>query len=107
MKINNFRGDLSDISALKNHCLALFNVCRLATNMVIYLTEQMGLTAGAAGMQVSLFEGTCYMTPLLGAWLADTHWGRFNTILAFSGIYALVCPYTPRDATSDFVLKIK
>jgi len=58
--------------------------------MVIYLTEQMGMDAGSAGMQVSLFEGTCYLTPLLGAWLADSHWGRFKTILAFSTIYSLV-----------------
>lgn len=61
----------------------------LATNMIIYLTDVMGLDAGNAGMQVSLFEGTCYMTPLLGAWLADCYWGRFKTILVFSIIYAL------------------
>jgi hypothetical protein len=34
--------------------------------------------------------GTCYLTPLLGAWLADSRWGRYKTILVFSSIYVLV-----------------
>ena len=37
-----------------------------------------------------LFEGTCYLTPILGALLADSIWGRYKTILIFSGIYFLV-----------------
>ena len=44
-------------------------------------------------MQVNLFEGTCYLTPLLGAWLADARWGRYKTILVFSAIYFLVSRY--------------
>jgi len=28
-----------------------------------------------------------YVLPLLGAYLADAHWGRFRTILTFSFIY--------------------
>lgn len=39
---------------------------------------------------VQLFEGTCYLTPLLGAWLADSRWGRYKTIMVFSFIYMLV-----------------
>jgi dipeptide/tripeptide permease len=40
-----------------------------------------------------VFEGTCYVTPLLGAYLADSHWGRYKTILVFSSIYlgGMVC----------------
>lgn len=40
--------------------------------------------------QLNLFEGTCYLTPLLGAWLADSLWGRYKTIIVFSVIYFLV-----------------
>lgn len=36
-----------------------------------------------------VFEGTCYITPILGAYLADSHWGRYKTILVFSSIYLL------------------
>jgi hypothetical protein len=43
-----------------------------------------------APLQLNLFEGTCYLTPLLGAWLADSMWGRYKTIIVFSCIYFLV-----------------
>ena len=50
----------------------------------------MGCRPAFAATQVNLFEGTCYLTPVLGAWLADAHWGRYKTILVFSGIYFVV-----------------
>jgi len=59
----------------------------LSTNMVMYLTRVMGETSGYAAVQLNLFEGTCYLTPILGAWLADSLWGRYFTILVFSIIY--------------------
>jgi dipeptide/tripeptide permease len=49
----------------------------------------MGVDAAAAAVVVMVFEGTCYVTPLLGAYLADSHWGRYATILVFSAIYLL------------------
>jgi peptide/histidine transporter 3/4 len=36
---------------------------------------------------VSIFEGACYTTPLIGAVFADSLWGRYKTILVFSFIY--------------------
>lgn len=36
---------------------------------------------------MSIFEGACYTTPLIGAVLADSLWGRYRTILFFSIIY--------------------
>ena len=62
----------------------------LATNLVTYITRVMGGDPASAAIQVSLFEGTCYMTPLLGAVLADSKWGRYRTILVFSSIYFVV-----------------
>lgn len=59
----------------------------ISTNLIIYLTKVMGEDSGFAAVQVNLFEGTCYLTPLLGAWLADSLWGRYRTILIFSLIY--------------------
>lgn len=31
----------------------------------------------------------CYITPILGAWIADTYLGKYNTICVFCGIYIL------------------
>ena len=33
--------------------------------------------------------GTCYLTPVLGGWLADTHLGRYNTIFGSSLLYLI------------------
>jgi dipeptide/tripeptide permease len=35
------------------------------------------------------WTGTVYLTPILGAWVADSKLGRFKTILLFSIIYVL------------------
>jgi len=83
----------------------------LVTNLVIYLSTVMGQTPASAAVSVNLFQGTCYLTPLLGAYgflfprcsfarpdsltrtrslaryLADAAWGRYKTILMFSWIY--------------------
>lgn len=39
---------------------------------------------------MSCRSGTCYIFPLLGAFLADSYWGRYATIIIFSIIYILV-----------------
>ncbi|GLI71059.1 hypothetical protein VaNZ11_015975 [Volvox africanus] len=59
----------------------------LATNLVMYITTVMGGDPADAAIQVSVFEGTCYLTPLIGAYLADSKWGRYKTIHIFSSIY--------------------
>ena len=63
------------------------------SNMVIYMTRIMGYEPAFASVQLMLFEGTCYLTPILGAWLADSAWGRFKTILVFSIIYFMASPH--------------
>ena len=39
---------------------------------------------------MSCRSGTCYIFPLLGAFLADSYWGRYFTIIIFSVVYLLV-----------------
>ena len=71
-------------AARPSHPLALNS---LSTNLVVYLVSVMGETPSTATVATCVLEGTCYLTPLLGAWLADGAWGRYRTILAFSGLY--------------------
>ncbi|KAK9822864.1 hypothetical protein WJX81_005939 [Elliptochloris bilobata] len=59
----------------------------LSTNLIIYMTRVMRYSPAFASAQLTLFEGTAYLTPILGAWLADAAWGRYKTILVFSIIY--------------------
>ena len=36
-----------------------------------------------------MISGTCYLTAILGGWLADTHLGRYNTIFGSSLLYLI------------------
>ena len=42
-----------------------------------------------ADVQYSAWMGVCYVTPLLGGYIADTYLGRYYTILVFISIYLL------------------
>lgn len=46
---------------------------------------------------VTNWSGTCYVTPLLGAFLADAYMGRYWTIATFSIIYVFVSLILAQD----------
>lgn len=62
----------------------------IATNLVSYLTNKLHEGNVSAARNVTTWQGTCYITPLIGAVLADAYWGRYWTIAAFSTIYFIV-----------------
>jgi glycine/D-amino acid oxidase-like deaminating enzyme len=43
-------------------------------------------------LQLQVWKATVYLTPLLGAFLADAYMGRYWVILVFSIIYFIVRP---------------
>lgn len=59
----------------------------IATNIITYLTGQLGQSNSSAASAVNAWSGTCYVTPLIGAFLADAYLGRYWVILSFSVIY--------------------
>eukprot|EP01023_Acetabularia_acetabulum_P006025 TRINITY_DN12502_c0_g1_i3.p1 TRINITY_DN12502_c0_g1~~TRINITY_DN12502_c0_g1_i3.p1 ORF type:complete len:589 (+),score=120.16 TRINITY_DN12502_c0_g1_i3:178-1944(+) len=61
----------------------------LATNLQVYFTQVLGIAPATAATQIGAFSGTCYITPILGAYLADSYWGRYVTIIVFSAIYLM------------------
>ncbi|KAL4638094.1 hypothetical protein ACB092_03G125400 [Castanea dentata] len=67
----------------------------IATNLVTYLTKKLHEGNVTAATSVTTWQGTCYLTPLIGAVLADAYWGRYWTIAAFSTIYFIgMCTLT-------------
>uniref|UniRef100_A0A0D9XH88 Uncharacterized protein n=1 Tax=Leersia perrieri TaxID=77586 RepID=A0A0D9XH88_9ORYZ len=66
--------------------LAYFGV---AMNLVTYLTSVLHESNINAARSVSTWMGCCYFTPLVGAFLADTYWGRYWTIIIFLSIYII------------------
>ncbi|XP_021292805.1 protein NRT1/ PTR FAMILY 8.3-like [Herrania umbratica] len=67
----------------------------IATNLVTYLTKKLHEGNVSAARNVTTWQGTCYLTPLIGAVLADAYWGRYWTIATFSTIYLIgMCTLT-------------
>nr|CAB3473212.1 unnamed protein product [Digitaria exilis] len=58
-------------------------------NLVTYLTSVLHESNVDAAKNVSTWLGSCFFTPLLGAFLADTYWGRYWTVVIFISIQAL------------------
>ncbi|SMN22300.1 similar to Saccharomyces cerevisiae YKR093W PTR2 Integral membrane peptide transporter, mediates transport of di-and tri-peptides [Maudiozyma saulgeensis] len=43
-------------------------------------------SSGATGLSY-FFQFWCYITPIFGGYMADTYWGKYNTIAVGTGIY--------------------
>ena len=61
----------------------------LAGSLVLFFQTQLNLTNVDADIQYSAWAGACYVTPLLGGYVADSYWGRYKTILVFTVIYLI------------------
>ncbi|KAL0309955.1 UNVERIFIED_CONTAM: protein NRT1/ PTR FAMILY 8.1 [Sesamum radiatum] len=61
----------------------------MSTNLVNYLRIHLGQGNVTASNNVTNWSGTCYITPLIGAFVADSYLGRFWTIATFATIYVI------------------
>ncbi|KAJ6816704.1 protein NRT1/ PTR FAMILY 8.3-like isoform X1 [Iris pallida] len=61
----------------------------IAKNLVTYLTTRLHEGNASAARNATTWQGTCFLTPLIGAFLADSYWGRYRTIAVFSTLYFL------------------
>ena len=59
----------------------------LQGNVALFLTRVVKLPSGDADAQLGLWFGVCYMTPLLGGYIADSYLGRWKAILLFFSVY--------------------
>ncbi|KAK3031377.1 hypothetical protein RJ639_036085 [Escallonia herrerae] len=77
---------------LGNECCERLAYYGMSTNLVNYLKDRLNQSSVTASNNVTNWSGTCYVTPLIGAFLADAYFGRYWTIALFSMIY--VCGMT-------------
>ncbi|CAD6212268.1 unnamed protein product [Miscanthus lutarioriparius] len=61
----------------------------VGTNLVSYLTKVQKQSNVAAAGNIAFWQGTCYLTPLLGAFLADSYLGRHRTIVVSLVIFTM------------------
>ena len=55
--------------------------------MYLFFSKKLSFTTPIASLNVSIFVGVCYLTPLIGGYLADSFFGRYKTILIFIIVY--------------------
>ncbi|XP_061367056.1 protein NRT1/ PTR FAMILY 8.3-like [Gastrolobium bilobum] len=67
----------------------------ISSNLVIHLNTKLHEGLVPAAKNVNTFQGTSYLTPLIGSFFADAYWGRYWTIAVFYGIYLIgICILT-------------
>ncbi|KAE8685342.1 Protein NRT1/ PTR FAMILY 5.2 [Hibiscus syriacus] len=59
----------------------------IASNLVLYLTRELREGTVKSSNNVTNWVGTVWMTPILGAYIADAHLGRYWTFVISSAIY--------------------
>lgn len=73
-----------------NECCERLAYYGIAKNLITYYTSELHESNVSAARHVMIWQGTCYITPLIGAVIADSYLGRYWTIASFSAIYFIV-----------------
>ncbi|KAI6671006.1 hypothetical protein NL676_005891 [Syzygium grande] len=74
---------------LGNECCERLAYYGMSSNLVLYFKIRLHQHSTTASNNVTNWGGTCYITPLIGAFFADAYLGRYWTIACFSIIYVL------------------
>lgn len=72
---------------LGNECSERLAFYGMSSNMVNYLKNKFHYGNASAAKTNSNWSGTCCITPLIGAFVADSYLGRYWTIVIFSIVY--------------------
>ena len=59
----------------------------LSASLQLFFKTVLNQSTAAASVNVSIFIGTCWCTPLFGGWLADAYLNRYYTILVLICVY--------------------
>ena len=62
----------------------------ISSNLVLYLTTKLHQGVVPSANNVTNWVGTIWMTPIIGAYVADAHLGRYRTFMIASVIYLCV-----------------
>lgn len=61
----------------------------MRTLLALYVVDELRFSTANGASVMQFFGAACYLTPLLGGWIADRKLGRYWTIVGFAGPYIL------------------
>ncbi|XP_039826327.1 protein NRT1/ PTR FAMILY 8.3-like isoform X2 [Panicum virgatum] len=99
----NWRACFMILGAEFTECMAFFAIGK---NLVTFLTAELHETNVDAARNVSSWIGSCFLTPVIGAFLADTYWGRYKTIVIFLLIYIIGMLILTVSASLPFIVDV-
>ncbi|EEC82406.1 hypothetical protein OsI_26781 [Oryza sativa Indica Group] len=70
-------------------CLESMAFNGIATNLVVYIRSVLHGGIASSASTSSLWYGTSFFVPILGATIADTYWGNYKTVLISFIMYLL------------------
>ncbi|XP_042412273.1 protein NRT1/ PTR FAMILY 2.11-like [Zingiber officinale] len=79
-KKNNYRGWKAMPYVIGNETFEKLGTIGTSANLLVYLTTVFHMNSIAAATLVTVFTGTTNLSPLLGAFLSDTYFGRYVTL---------------------------
>ena len=62
----------------------------ITANLVLYMKNKFHFGSASAARNVNEWLGATTVLPIFGAFIADTYWGKYRTIVYLSGFYVLV-----------------
>lgn len=75
----------------------------VALNLVVYLATVLHGSTAFNAAHVDTWNGTTFIVPVIGAFLADSYWGKYRTILASIVFYLVVSFFLPHPIESRIV----
>jgi POT family proton-dependent oligopeptide transporter len=72
-----------------NEACERFSYYGMRAILVVFMTGHLAIAASSAKSTYHLFAAACYLFPLMGAFISDRLWGKYNTILYLSLFYCL------------------
>ncbi len=70
-----------------NEACERFSFYGMRSILVIFMVSQLKMAASHSEAVFHLFVSACYFFPLIGGYIADRFWGKYNTILYLSLFY--------------------
>ncbi|KAK3123712.1 hypothetical protein QOZ80_8AG0634890 [Eleusine coracana subsp. coracana] len=102
---NKKSGSKAPAIVLAFECLESTAFNGIGTNLVMYLETVLHGSSVVSASSVTTWMGTSFLTPVLGAFLADTFWGNYNTIVVSLFVYVLgmiLVTFSASLPSSDF-----